>query len=322
MKRIVLIIATIRLGCVLASGHIVPTAAEYVQELEGRFLTGAAVEEIRNSFETNRLFAIYEILPYCYEFSVDTNNIESTIGRYLRKLEFIESLLTQYSSLVHLSSNIWESSVGQLENQEMMMQREILRRYEENPTDAAFNYWKGLYPRAIIGHYSGPVSRALIIRPTPPYLQSSIGYVGSINRLSKTHSFNRFLNLGNYDISRADLYAELSTNATFNADAMFRYCLTERADFPTNSIAIAEKEIWRNNFVLEIVAHSCNLHTNDANRALDAAYTNQLATLRGYYEALPADATDIFGTNRVEWLQQLGSTIDAYTQGISPFFEH
>ena len=100
---------------------------------------------------------------------------------------------------------------------------------------------------------------------------------------------------------------------------MFKYCLTEKSDFATNNIAIAEKQIWRNNFVLDIVGHSCNLHTNETNRALNTAYTNRLAILRAYYDAIPEPHLGMTGAELDEWRARLGNTIDAYTGGISPF---
>lgn len=135
--------------------------------------------------------------------------------------------------------------------------------------------------------------------------------------------YDYVLNLDNYTdvFSRTDLYAELSTNKQYNADAMFKYCLTEKSDFATNNIAIAEKQVWRNNFVLEIVRHSCNLHTNEANCVLDTAYTNRLALIRAHYDAMPGPHLGMTGTELEEWRTRLRNTIRAYTDEISPFRE-
>lgn len=288
-------------------------AAQYATILEGRFLAGEAAASIRSSFETNKLFSLYEILPYCYEFTADTNNLISSVEAYERKLLFLKALWQP--NQVYLSSNVIEKTIAKLLNERTKMYVAAKRIYnggtgQTNQLEVA---------ERIMQLTLGFQNPLLMMMPTQRFVQRPHDYVAKVMGRRIPFAFTEILNLGNYDIHRSDLYAELSTNASFNADAMFRYCLTDRADFPTNDIAIAEKEIWRNNFVLEIVTHSCNLHTNEANRAHDAAYTNLLATLLSHYESLSADATDIFGTNRVEWLQQLGATIDAYTQGISPF---
>lgn len=319
MKYQSMMFALFILGCRSSLGGLGLTAEEYARILETRFEAGESPESIAKSFETNRLFDTYELLPFCYDFSVDTTNLEHTINRYQEKLQFIDSLLTPYSTLIHLPSNIWKSSVGQLLEKETIIQHEILRRYEESPTTENLIYWKSLYPQAMIGHYSGPVNRSLCISPAAFPLRHSKGFVDSINQLSCTHRYERVLHFDNCDVPRSELYAELSTNTKFKADSIFQYCLTERADFPTNDIEVAEKEVWRNNFVLEIVTRSCNFHTNEANRALDTAYTNRLSALRRHYEELPAEATEIFGTNRVEWLQKLGGTIDEYILETRPF---
>ena len=142
-----------------------------------------------------------------------------------------------------------------------------------------------------------------------------------INGFRPTHIFQYLLNLDNYTniFSRAELYAELSTNTQYNADAMFKCCLAEKSVFDTNNIAIAEKQIWRNNFVIEITTRSCNLLTNAANRALNDAYTNRLAMIRAHYDAIPEPHLGMSGAELDEWRNRLGNTIDAYTGNISPF---
>ena len=139
--------------------------------------------------------------------------------------------------------------------------------------------------------------------------------------LRPCYAFDYILHVDSYAevFSHDDLCAELSTNTQFNADAMFKYCLTEKSIFATNNIAIAEKQVWRNNYVLEIVTHSCNLHTNEANRALDTAYTNRLAILRAHYEAIQEPHLGMTGAELDEWRARLGNTIDAYVESISPF---
>ncbi len=299
----------------------VPTAEEYAHALEARFFAGESAASISSSFETNLLFTVNEILPYCYGFTADTNNLEQTIERYKEKLRFIDSLLPKYWFLTHMSSNTWQATVGHLEREEAVIQGAVLGRFEENPTPETYHYWKSRYPQSMIGPYSIMANNAICIKKAIECVKNPKSYLHDISRFPSHLGFDRFLNLDSYTdvFSRADLYAELSTNAQYNADAMFRYCLAERSDFATNNIAIAEKQIWRNNFVLEIVGHSCNLHTNAANRALDTAYTNKLAAIRAHYDAIPEPHLGMAGAELDEWRSRLGATIDAYTNAISPF---
>ncbi len=112
----------------------VPTAEEYDHALEARFFAGESAASISSSFETNLLFTVNEILPYCYGFTADTNNLEQTIERYKEKLRFIDSLLPKYWFLTHMSSNTWQATVGHLEREEAVIQGAVLGRFEENPT--------------------------------------------------------------------------------------------------------------------------------------------------------------------------------------------
>ena len=122
---------------------------------------------------------------------------------------------------------------------------------------------------------------------------------------------------GTYDVT-ASAWATTGT-AEGHYTVHIRYCLAEKSDFATNNIAIAEKQIWRNNFVLEIVGHSCNLHTNAANEALDATYMDKLAATRAHYDAIPEPHLGMVGSELDEWRARLAATIHAYTNGISPF---
>lgn len=321
MKYFITIVAFTLFGQFQMLWANVPTAQEYALALEARFVAGESAESISKAVETNLLFTVNEILPYCYDFVADTNNLEQTIERYKEKLRFIDSLLPKYWFMIHMTSNTWETTVGQLEREEAVIQRAILDRFNENPTTESYYYWKSRFPQSIIGPYSILGNRGECIKQAIECMNSPGAYLRDTSRFPHRFGFDRLLNLDSYaDVfSRIDLFAELSTNAQFNADAMFKYCLTEKSDFATNNIAIAEKQIWRNNFVLDIVRHSCNLHTNETNRALNIAYTNRLAILRAYYDAIPEPHLGMTGAELDEWRARLGNTIDAYTNGISPF---
>ena len=172
--------------------------------------------------------------------------------------------------------------------------------------------------------YNAPADSAFTLHETEVRIKNIYDYFSRTMSYMPQNSYGQILNLDNYTniFTRAELYAELSTNRQYNADAMFQYCLAERADFATNNIAIAEKQIWRNNFVLEIVRHSCNLHTNAANRALDATYTDKLAAIRAHYDAIPEPHLGMAGAELDEWRDRLAATIAAYTNGVSPFAAH
>ena len=296
----------------------VPTAEEYAHSLEARFLNGESITSIKASFDTNALYSIYEILPYCYDYSVDTNDLDESVARYKMKEVFLD-YITRPGPLF-ISSNLMSSTGNKLWRDEQLLMRQIRLKCREEPDNA---HWKEVYPKA-----TSPYSRLFrppsteshrIVKSAKDFVRF-VAITGATSFLyAAAYAHMEILNLENYPISRAELYAELSTNVQYNADAMFKYCLTEKSDFATNNIAIAEKQIWRNNFVLEIVTHSCNLHTNEANRALDTAYTNRLAILRAHYEAIPEPHLGMTGVELAEWRTRLGNSIDAYINGISPF---
>ena len=305
-------------GCyVIMVCAAVPTAEEYAHALEAQFTNGASAASIRARFETNELYSIYEILPFCYDYAVDTNDLEESVSRYQAKIAFIEAIMPK--GLIEVSSNVIERTSVQLNKEYWKLRRSIRERYEENPTPENRAYWEGVYPMAFAFLYSGPAEKAFTIHDARAYTKNVRDYFHGTMSYRPRNSYGNILNFDSYPITREELYAELSTNAQYNADAMFKYCLTEKSDFATNNIAIAEKQIWRNNFVLDIVRHSCNLHTNETNRALNIAYTNRLAILRAYYDAIPEPHLGMTGAELDEWRARLGNTIDAYTNGISPF---
>ena len=310
------IISLLRIAITYAA---VPSAEEYANALKIRFVNGESSSSIRSSFETNELYDIYEILPYCYDYSVDTNDVEGSVSRYKTQHEFIGSLLPH--GPIEVSSNVYALTVEHLRDEEQRLVASIRREYDDNPSPQSHEYWQNLYPKAFSFLHSGPPEKGFYPWEARLRTKNAHDLIKRMNSFRSVHMFQTFLNLDSYTniFSRAELYAALSTNALYNADAMFKYCLTEKSDFATNNIAIAEKQIWRNNFVLEIVRHSCNLHTNETNRALNTAYTNRLAILRAYYEAIPEPHLGMIGAELDEWRARLGNTIDAYTNGISPF---
>ena len=293
------------------------TAEAFVNLLETRFTNGESAASIHASFATNGLYSFQEIMPICYSYTADTNNIPESIERYRRKIGFLEALRPKGPVIV--SSNLLDRTRNRLWREEEILIQAIGERVAANPDD---DYWMNLYPKAT-QMWSGPESIVFALNLSERFVKNELDFVVNVmnNRLVR-FAFDEILNLGNYPITRPELYAELSTNRQYNADAMFRYCLTERADFATNNIAIAEKQIWRNNFVLEIVRHSCNLHTNAANRALDATYTDKLAAIRAHYDAIPEPHLGMAGAELDEWRNRLAATIAAYTNGVSPFAAH
>ena len=302
---------------ITALGGVVPTAEEYAHSLEEQFTNGVSAASIRSNFETNGLYTIYEILPYCYDYTVETNDLEGSVSRYQEKMAFIEAILPR--GLVEVSSNVIEKTSVRLNKEYWKLIRSIRARYEANPTPENRAYWEGIYPRAFVFLYSGPAEKAFTVHDTRMHTKTIQDFFQRTMSYKPRNSYSNMLNFDNYPITRPELYAELSTNAQYNADAMFKYCLTEKSDFATNNIAIAEKQIWRNNFVLEIVKHSCNLHTNEANRALNTAYTNRLAVIRAHYDAIPEPHLGMSVAELNEWRTRLGNTVDTYINGISPF---
>ena len=304
-----------------AVGAAIPTAEEYAHSLEMRFTNGESAASIRISFETNELFTIHEIMPYCYDYTLDTNDLEDSIARYRVKIKFLDAILAK--DFVEVSSNVFYQTSARLWYASKQLASCIRAKYNENPSPGAYEHWRALSPDLFpnTGRHGLVVDRAFHIRYTEMRTKDVKGFVLRTSNLWPVHMFQTFLNLDSYTniFTRADLYSELSTNAQYNADAMFKYCLTEKSNFATNNIAIAEKQIWRNNFVLEIVKHSCNLHTNAANRALDTTYTNRLAILRAHYDAIPEPHLGMTGAELDEWRTRLGNTIDAYTNEITPF---
>lgn len=302
-----------------AQGFSVPTVQEYVHSLEYCFSNGASAASIKANVATNGLYSFSEILPFCYNFTADINDLEASILAYKQKIKFIEAVLPRYSNFIHLSTNDWNSALGHLDAEEEKIQRAILARYEANPTEESLNYLKQLYPMSIIGMYSIPVSPALDIRASTSFAKTPSVFVAKLSRASMPIEYEMLGNVSSYNFSRESLYAELSTNTRFRAAELFRYCIVDKGDFATNNIAIAEKQVWRNNFVLELVAHSCNLHTNEANRVLDSDYRGKLGTLCDHYALIPADSLGMTGNEKAEWLARLQATINAYTNVISPF---
>ena len=297
----------------------VPTAEEYAHSLELRFTNGESAASIRASFATNGIYSFYEIMPYCYAYCVDTNDLEGSVCRYKAKHEFIGSLLPD--GPIEVSSNIHAITVNRLKREEMRLSECIYDFYSKTPSPEFYEHWYSIWPKAFSGLRSGPPAKGFRIAATRVLTKDLNSFFRRIMLPEPKSVFDYVLNLDNYSdvFSRADLYAELSTNTQYSADAMFKYCLTEKSDFATNNIAIAEKQIWRNNFVLDIVRHSCNLHTNETNHALNIAYTNRLAILRAYYDAIPEPHLGMTGAELDEWRARLGNTIDAYINGISPF---
>ncbi len=304
---------------VLASMASVPTAEEYAHALETQFTNGMSSASIRASFETNGLYTIYDILPYCYDYAVNTNDLEGSVSRYKAKLAFIDTIMPE--AYLEFSSNTIAQTVIRLSVEHGKLVRSIRKQYEENKTPENLAHWRQIYPQAVLGAYSGRAERAMTLREARVFTKSLSTFFRNFMLLRPCYAFDYILHVDSYAevFSRDDLCAELSTNTQFNADAMFKYCQTGKSDFATNNIAIAEKQIWRNNFVLDIVRHSCNLHTNETNRALNTVYTNRLAILRAYYEAIPEPHLGMIGAELDEWRTRLGNTIDAYTNGISPF---
>ena len=298
---------------------VVPTAEEYAHSLESSFTNGVSAGSVRESFVTNGIYTIYDVLPFCYDFTVDTNDLEGSVSRYKAKLAFIETIMPQ--GYFEFPSNIIERTSKKLSREHGKMVRSIRARIADNPTPEAKEHWSLIYPRAVSGAHSGRADIALALRDTRLFTRTLDSFITRFMFIRPQYSFNYVLNIDIYTniFSRAELYAELSTNTQYNADAMFKYCLTEKSVFATNNIAIAEKQIWRNNFVLEITTHSCNLHTNAANRALNDAYTNRLAMIRAHYDAIPEPHLGMSGAELDEWRNRLGNTIDAYTGNISPF---
>ncbi len=298
----------------------VPTAEEYAHSLEMRFTNGESATSIRASFETNGLFTIHEIIPYCFDYTLDTNDLESSAVRYGTKIRFLDALLGR--DFIEVSSNVFDQTTARLWDTSKRLALCIRMKYEENPTTAEYEHWRSLAPDLFpnTGRYGFVRERAFLIRETRMHAKDAHGFVQRISGYwMPCHQYSPLLNVEDQVFPRADLYAELSTNTQFNANAMFKYCLTDKGDFETNNIAIAEKQVWRNDFVLEIVARSCNLSTNAANRAHDADYTNRLAVLRAHYDALPAPRLGMSEAELAEWRSRLGGTIDAYIRDISPF---
>ena len=87
-------------------GEAVPTAEEYAHSLEAQFSNGVSAASIRAIFETNGLYTIYEILPYCYDYAVETNDLEGSVSRYQEKIAFIEAIMPR--GLIEVSSNVIE----------------------------------------------------------------------------------------------------------------------------------------------------------------------------------------------------------------------
>ncbi len=305
---------------VFCSAHgAVPTAEEYAHSLEMRFTNGESAASIRMSFETNELYAIYDILPYCYDYAVDTNDLEGAVSRYQAKLAFIKAIMPE--EYFEVSSSVIAQTAVRLNMEHAKLRRCIRMRYEDNPTPENYAYWKGVYPRAFVLMYSGPAEVAIALHEARVFTKDLESFFRRFMFHKPCNSFRHVLNLDSYSdvFSRADLYAELATNIQYNADDMFKYCLTENSDFATNNIAIAEKQIWRNNFVLEIVTHSCNLHTNEKNRAFNAAYTNKLADVLALYDAIPEPHLGMAGEELRGWKNRLRNTIHAYVDAINPF---
>lgn len=292
------------------------SVASYVDTLEARFLNGESPDSIRESFATNGLYSFYELLPYCYAFPISTNDIAVRVERYKSKLAFLESIRPR--DPIFVSSNMLALTRDALVHEEDSLIRFIIEQYVSSNYDT---YWIDIYPKAT-QMWSAPVSGAFALTHARKVAKNGQEYAEKVlGSHNKRFSYAEMLNIDNYcdAFSRDELYSELSTNSQFNADAMFKYCVTEKSDFETNNIAIAEKQIWRNNFVLEIVTRSCNLHTNEKNRAYNDAYTNRLVQIRAHYDAIPEPHLGMTGTELEEWRTRLRNTIRAYTDEISPF---
>ncbi len=314
MTRHLFATLSILVFCGILVGETNSAVSAYVDYLENRFSNGESSSSIRARFETNELYTFYEVLPYCYSFSVDTNNLPQSVQRFKTKIAFLESVRPH--GPVFVSSNTLSVTSDHLLREEHLLISAINERFAASNFDS---YWNNLYPPAT-QMWSAPASSAFALTLSQRLASNEREFAEHILRSHRREfSYNEILNIDNYPVTRFGLYAELSTNTQYNADAMFKYCLTEKSDFATNNIAIAEKQVWRNNFVLEIVRHSCNLHTNEANRVLDTAYTNRLAILRAHYEAIQEPHLGMTGAELDEWCARLGNTIDAYINGISPF---
>ena len=313
MTKAVLLCAIISL-CSTAWAFYVPTAEDYAHSLESRFLAGESADSIRSSFETNGVFSFYEIMPYCYEFTADTNNLSNSLQDFRRKEAFIVALLP--NPLPEVSSATYEQTAGRFEAEMRKLGTALQNKRQEEPDNPM---WR-VYLRGGTGMWSGPVEPALLLMPSNLHTKNERDFVSRyIGAKFYAYSYREILSLSNYEVTREGLYAELSTNTQCRADEMFRYVLTDKADFPTNNAAIAEKQMWRNNFVLEIIGKSCNLHADEANRALDTAYTNALASVIAAYAATAPEGLDMTQEEKAEWIGRLQSEADRYRLEVSPF---
>lgn len=281
------------------------TAEEYAHSLEARFLAGESSESIRRSFETNGIFTVYDVLPYCYRFEPNTNDFEAALAIFEAKTAFLKCVYSHVHRF--MPQAFFDNVLAPFESKFSNLQSEIYKYIALHEEEA-----QALGTRLRL-------AKLLYVRNVSSFLNAGkmIGnphvYVSYFLDDSVKNNHYELANFQAYGFPFEALVAELSTNTTAKANENFRYVITKDVGFATNNILSAERNIRRKNNVLKIITQSCMLNTNEPNRSLNATYCSTLTNLYAHYEGFSPESLNLTVDDKTNLMHQLKEAIEIYT---------
>lgn len=292
----------------------VPTAEQYAHVLENRFLNGESAESIRVSFETNGIFTAYDVLPYCYMFEPDTNNLDAAINAFEKKVSFLRCVYSRNHRF--MSQDFFDEVLRPFEGKIASIRSWAFRYaclHDGDPSATNLNTRMYLAELDYVRNVDGFINAKEKIGTPRKYVESFLH-----NNTAFEGRSHELANFAAYGIPLEDIFAELSTNRNVKANENFRHAMYQEISFPSNNILAAERIIRRKNNVLRLIASSCMLKTNWANRALSATYCSNLTNVYNNYVAASPQSLGLTPEEKEEWLENLREAIEIYTKS-SPF---
>ncbi len=287
----------------------VSTPEEYAHLLEARFHAGESAASIRTSFMTNGIFTAYDILPYCYIFDPDTNDLAAAVSCFEKKVEFLQSVYSRDHRF--MPQNFFDEVLGPFESKISDLRRVVFRYARIN---TGIPIATNLSTRLSLAEYA--------------YIRNANGFINARERFGHPRKYvdcflhnntafkGRERELANYQaygIAFDDLVAELSTNRTVKANENFRHAITEDVSFATDNLLAAERNIRRKNNVLKIITLSCMFKTNELNRSLSYTYCSSLTNLYAQYEDRSPESLNLTIEDKTNLMRQLREAIEIYT---------
>lgn len=292
----------------------IQTAEEYAHSLEERFLEGEPAVSIRECFMTNGAFTAYDILPYCYMFEPDTNDLEVAISAFEKKVAFLQCIYSRDYRFMPQAffTNVlypFEGKLADLRHRTFRYARINVGSLLATNLNARLSLAEYAYIRNVDGFINASEKLGHPRKYVDSFLHNNTSFDGRSRELA---------NFAAYGIPFEELVAELSTNRSVRANENFRHAISQGSGFSTNNILSAVCNIRRKNNALKIIVQSCMLKTNETNRALSTMYSSTLTNVYDHYEAAPPSALGLSQEEKEEWLGNLREAIEIYTSS-TPF---